>query len=84
MEFSVWPNPVRKGEAVNISLTGQYATSGEWKATIYDLEGRKVAEKRIDSGATVRCDMVPGTYIVNITDGTSKAVGKGRKIVVNY
>lgn len=84
VNYRVWPNPVRRGENVNVALDSQYATSGEWKATIYDLEGRKVAETRIDSGATVRCDMVPGTYIVNITDGMSKAVGKGRKIVVNY
>lgn len=84
VEFSVWPNPVRKGETVNISLTGQHAMSGELKATIYDLEGRKVAEKRIGTETAVRCDMVPGTYIVNITDEASKAVGKGRKIVVNY
>ena len=82
MGYNVWPNPVRKGESVNIAINGQETEFGQWTAVIYDLEGRTVVEKKIEPTTVMRCNMMPGTYIVNIMDGASKNMGKGKKIIV--
>lgn len=82
VDYNVWPNPVRKGESVNIAINGQETEFGQWTAVIYDLEGRTVVEKKIEPTTVMRCNMKPGTYIVNIMDGASKNMGKGKKIIV--
>ena len=86
LDFNVWPNPVKRGEMVNIDVRSQEpVASGRWAAAIYDLEGRKVIEKTITSDNTAfSCNLEKGTYIMTLTDSSTGRTGKSKKIVVTY
>ena len=86
LDFNVWPNPVKRGEMVNIDVRSQEpVASGRWAAAIYDLEGRKVIEKTITSDNTAfSCNLERGTYIMTLTDSSTGRTGKSKKIVVTY
>lgn len=78
--FDVWPNPAN--DELNVSMESDL--SAEALLTIYDIQGRRVVDQKLDGADTMFTGTVnisslnSGIYLVKITQGDKQSV---RKIV---
>ena len=77
MEFSIFPNPSEGG--VNI----QYYAEGSSRLEIYDLKGRKVADKIIDQSGFIKQFLTieeKGLYFIRVK--TDKTIYNRRLLIL--
>lgn len=84
VDFRMWPNPVRQGTAFNIAVSARQGVStGWWNVEVYDVEGRRVAQKDVNGEmATMDCRLERGAYIVTVSDKVTGQKSAGKRIVV--